>query len=116
MFRLSISALTWHSKPGLYVADLFPMPSSSAPHVSDPTQPSSGEAIVLSLWSGLGVLQIDVIDGIVFALVVPHQPRDPFESELRMWNAEAIENLVKWRAMSEVSCPKALPARASADM
>lgn len=93
---------------GLYLTDLVPTLASGALQ----TQASSiSDAIILQLWSGLGVLQLNVyieegpypqsgMRGVVFALV--RQSVD-FHSEIRMWSLQTLINLAKYRCSSEVS-------------
>lgn len=96
---------------GLYLTDLVPSLASS-PSTAEGT---SGEAIVLQLWKGLGVLQLEVYveggslmgnsdspKGLVVALVCT--PGDPESAEIRMWALNSLANLATWRCFNEVCC------------
>ncbi|KAL8286343.1 hypothetical protein RQP46_004831 [Phenoliferia psychrophenolica] len=100
------------------------------------TASSSSDAVVLRVWTGLGVLQLEVyiekpdpaakrpLDsprGVVFALVAP--PGDLSNTQLRMWSLTSLVNLAKWRCFNEASEPIVMaplqspaPPRASHDL
>ncbi|KAK4702991.1 hypothetical protein P7C70_g3238, partial [Phenoliferia sp. Uapishka_3] len=105
---------------GLYLSDL--LPSLGAAPLNTAT--SASDAVILPLWKGLGVLQLEVyVD-----LIVP-QPRRPTESsrgvvfalvstpgasesdhQLRMWSLTSLVNLAKWRCYNEASEPVIMSA------
>lgn len=80
------------------------------------TASSASDAIVLPVWTGLGVLQLEVYverelpsskraadspRGVVFALV--NTPGDPESAAtMRMWSLTSLVNLAKWRCFNEV--------------
>ncbi|KAM0756258.1 hypothetical protein T439DRAFT_345077 [Meredithblackwellia eburnea MCA 4105] len=101
---------------GLYITDLLPS-LGSAPLK---TATSSSDAVVVPLWKGLGVLQLQVhIEetsipqqkrqdgprGVVIALVTS----PGCTPELRMWSLTSLTNLAKWRCFNETSEPVVMP-------
>ena len=98
------------TRAGLYLADLDPVLSSSAPLRTSPSpsSPSNSPARIIPIWTGLAVhhldcfvedakLESDGAKGLLLALV-----SNGGELEIRMWSIAAIINLVKWRTYNEV--------------
>ncbi|ORY85424.1 hypothetical protein BCR35DRAFT_351734 [Leucosporidium creatinivorum] len=110
---------------GLTLLDLNPLLSSTAP-LRTSAQPSLSDASIHPLWTGLGVLQLEVIlerstlsisaaggapVGLVIGLV---KPEGGGEVELRMWSLAALSNLARWKVFNESSPPLDLSSPSSA--
>ena len=101
------------TRAGLYLADLDPVLSSSAPLRTSPSpsSPSNSPARIIPIWTGLAVHHLDCFvedakpksdgaKGLLLALI-----SNGGELEIRMWSIAAIINLVKWRTYNEVRLP-----------
>ncbi|KAK4058197.1 hypothetical protein OIO90_000936 [Microbotryomycetes sp. JL221] len=92
--------------PGLYLVDLLPTMGLSTMRTST----VATETQIYPLWSGLGVLQLDLhLEkedaagqplGVVTALV---QNNAAQHSEIRMWSLNSLLNLARWRVYTEGS-------------
>jgi len=100
------------ARQGLYLADLEPVLSSTAPLRTSPlpSSTSTSPAKIVPIWTGLAVHHLDCFvepanprsdgaKGLLLALV-----GNETELEIKMWSIAAIINLVKWRTYNEVSC------------
>ncbi|GAA5955329.1 hypothetical protein JCM3765_003283 [Sporobolomyces pararoseus] len=102
---------------GLYIVDLEPALSSSAPlrtsspsSTSSPADSSTSSTRIVPLWLGIGVYHLE-------CYVEPAKPKSEGAKgllvmlvgneagglEVKMWSLSAIVNLVKWRIYNEVS-------------
>lgn len=95
---------------GLYVTDLQPALSSG--HLSLNSDEPLGKAVILPLWEGLGLHQLEIHlepagrtetapRGVVFGLIRPLG--EETGGEVRMWSLATLTHLAQWRCHNPVS-------------